>query len=306
MEALEVRQLPSVAASPPVPLGRAQGAAAQPLAPIAASGPSAAVSLVNSPVWAPSNSRAFATSVPAQLLEESYFNSPQTYRFYRSYFHGVLQQWVAQADQQGITDNNGLVQFLGARMQTYFGQTRKHLATFYPGQTLETYQLLMAMNLAHGYFTYDTIPKADRSYDEILHLQAGDCVEIAQLLTILLHAEGVAARDLGLVDNFETNLGQFVSGHVLVNAGGLWLDAETNTAYALSLQQIERVPPAERLQTLFDAGRVFGFYNWYLQPQVRQKDVAIGQDGGIVAFYYQYYLEGIGQGNTKVYYLPAY
>ena len=49
--------------------------------------------------------------------------------------------------------------------------------------------------------------------------------------------------------------------------------------------------------------RAFGFYDWYLQPNVRQDQLARGVDGGIIAFYYQYYLAGIGQGNTNLYYV---
>jgi hypothetical protein len=262
-----------------------------------------ALAIVQGPAWSPGASRAFVAAVPPALIQESYFNTDAAYVTYVSYFHGTLRQWVAQADQLGITDNNDLLQYLGQRLEGYFNQTKKYLAAAYPGQTTLTYELLMDMNLAHGYYTYATTRGSDRTIYRTLHLKTGDCTEIADLIMILAQAEGVAARELGQVYNFLTPQGMFFANHVVVYSSGLWLDGETNTAYAVDPHKIQAVPPTARLQTLFDAGRVFGFYNWYLQLQVRQQQLAAGEDGGIIAFYYQYYFEGLGQGKTQLSYV---
>jgi hypothetical protein len=58
------------------------------------------------------------------------------------------------------------------------------------------------------------------------------------------------------------------------------------------------------LPSLLAQQRVFGFYNWYLNPAVRAAQLAHGQDGGILSFYYQYYFAGIGQGNTTIAFTP--
>jgi Transglutaminase-like superfamily len=250
--------------------------------------------------WAANNNHAFIDAQPQALLQNMDFNTAATYRIYTQYFHGVLRGWVAQADQQGITSDAGLTQFLAGRLQAQFQKTRGVLVRMYPSHNDQTYRLLMAMNLVHGFYTYATVPPIQRSLYAKLHLRAGDCAEIAQLLQAVVQAEGIPARQLVQSYNYPSALGPFIASHDVVYAGGLWLDAEINTAFRLDLARFEGIAPAQRLNSLFDSNRVFGFYNWYLQPAVRQAQLSHGLDGGIIAFYYQYYFAGIGQGHTQL------
>lgn len=268
-------------------------------------GQSSAMSLVRGPAWSDKNNRSFVDAVEPDLIDRSYFNTPRSYATYASYFRGVLRRWVADADRLGIRQDDEYYQYLGERLDGYFPQVRRFLSTYYPGQSQGTYRLLMAMNLAHGYYNYATTYGMNRTVYRTLHLKNGDCNEIADLLLILCKAQGIAGRLLGQVYNYPTANGAFVSSHVVVHAGGLWLDAQTNTAYALDLRNLQRIAPAGRLRTLVDTRRVFGFYNWYLQPQIRQQQLAQGYDGGIIAFYYKHYFEGIGQGHTRLSYLRS-
>jgi hypothetical protein len=287
LEPLEKRELPATAATP---------APAAPDSVVM----SDALGLVRGPAWNIRNNRAFVTAVPPDLINRTYFNTPRAYANYVAYFHGVLRRWVAQADRLGITDDDGLTRYLGQRLQGYYPQVRKYLASSYPRQTQMTYRLLMAMNLAHGYYTYATTRGVNRTIYRTLHLKQGDCNEIADLLNILVRAQGIGGRILGQVYNFPTEQGTFVSNHAVVYAGGLWLDAQTNMAFALDFRNLKRIAPQQRLRSLLDTRRVFGFYNWYLQPHIRQQQLAAGYDGGIIAFYYKYYFEGIGQGRTQL------
>jgi hypothetical protein len=251
--------------------------------------------------WSAQANRAFVDAQPAIELQEMDFNSPLTYSTYVENFYGVLRSWIHEADLDGITSDAALTPFLAQHMQSLYAQTRVALESVYPGQRQATYELLMAMNLAHGYYVYGPIPHyRGLSLDQTLHLRVGNCTQIADALAGLVQAEGIPARELGQVYNYQTPLGLFQASHVSVYANGLILDAEINVAFAVNLKALGQVSPAARLPALLDSQRVFGFYNWYLQPQVRLNQLARGQDGGILSFFYQYYFAGIGQGDTAL------
>jgi hypothetical protein len=251
--------------------------------------------------WSATANRAFVTAQPLAELQAMDFNSESTYDTFVENYYGVLHSWVFEADLEGINSDAQLMPFLAAHMQAEFAQTRVLLASAYPGQALQTYQLLMAMNLAHGYFPYAaTFHYRGLSLEQTLHLPTGDCTQIANLTLGMVRAEGIPARELGQIYNYPSPQGLFQANHVVVYANGLWLDAEINTAFAINLNTLGAIPPAARLEQLLDNQEVFGFYDWYLQPQVRLDQLAQGQDGGIIAFYYQDYLAGIGQGNTAL------
>ncbi len=284
LESLEERYLP---ASP-------GGGASADLPPFAPGAP-----------WSDSANRAFVAAQSPTELQAMYFNSPAQDELYMTYFRGALHRWVAAADRAGLRSDADLMQFLGRELDAKFGQTRHALAHLYPGQSDQTYRLLMAMNLADGYYTYATTFGSHRSVYRQLHLPTGDCSEIADLLSLLVRAQGLAAQEIAQSYNYPSPLGPFVSDHVAVYAGGLWLDAEANTAFALDLRHLQQIPAGSRLPDLLDSHRVFGFYNDYLQPQVRQEQLRRGLDGGIIAFYYQYYFAGIGDGHTQIQLLPS-
>jgi transglutaminase-like putative cysteine protease len=252
--------------------------------------------------WSLTSNRAFVTAQPIGMLQAMYFNTPASYATYLDYFQGTLHHWVLEAEHAKISSNTGLVRYLGNQENAFFGQVNGVLASLYPGQTAQTYRLLMAMNLADGYYVYASTPGSGRSVYQQLQLRTGDCTEIANLLSILVRAQGIPAQELAQSYNYATPTGPFVSSHVVVYAGGLWLDAEINIAFKASLSQLHQTPPAQRLENLLADQQVFGFYNWYLQPQVRASELAHGLDGGILAFYYQYYFQGIGSGNSIVYF----
>jgi hypothetical protein len=250
--------------------------------------------------WDPDNSRAILTDETPALLQGMYFNSLVSYRLYVDQFYGVLRSWVHEADLNRITGNDELVAFLGRKLAAHFNQTGTTLARLYPGQTTETYRLLMAMNLAHGYFIYGPAYGSHRAFNRLLHLSMGDCSEIADLAHLLIQAEGIPVQLVEQGYSYQSAIGFIGAGHVAVYAGGLWLDAEINTAFAFTFRDLARTAPNQRLQSLLDHHRVYGFYDWYLQPQVRAEQLARGWDGGIIAFYYKYYLAGYQNGNSRV------
>jgi hypothetical protein len=252
--------------------------------------------------WAPLNNRHFVAAQSTTLLQAMYFNNPVSYDLYHQHFQGVLASWVANADRHHIAKTDALTSYLHRQLNREFEATQGALARLYPGQSMQTYQLLVAMNLVTGYYEYGTVPIKQRSLYAQLHLQVGDCAQIAQLLESIIHIEGIPALQLAQYYKFTTPLGSFVSSHDVVYAGGLWLDAEINTAFALDLKHFVKTAPYHRLSSLLNHHEVFGFYNWYLQPPVRAAQLEHGLDGGILSFYYQYYFAGIGQGETALYF----
>ena len=255
--------------------------------------------------WSPSAKHIFIDAEAPSVIRAMNFNSAANYQQYTRHFHGVLRQWVAQADRAGITDDADLVAFLGRRLAAEYRLTGGLLAQEYPGLTARSYRLLMAMNLATGFYQYATAYDGSVGVSTALHVRGGDCDQIAELLSILARAEGIAAHRLILHFDYAAAPGRFVASHDVVYAGGLWLDAEINTAFAVNLHQIVQQPPAQRLSYLFANHAVFGFYNWYLQPQVRAAQLRHGLDGGILSFYYAYYFAGLGQGNSSFRLVPG-
>jgi hypothetical protein len=253
--------------------------------------------------WDPSNNRTFLAGEPAGLLQAMFFNTPQSYRTFMDNFYGVVHSWVHEADLDGISNDADLMNFLGRHLDAEFAQTRNLLARLYPGQSAQSYRLLMAMNLAHGFYEYGT-PPLDRglNIERTLHQKIGCCTQLADLELILIRAQGIPARELAQAYNYQTPDGQIAATHVVVYAGGLWLDAEINTAFVVNLNTLGRISPFSRLSNLLAADRVLGFYNWYLQPQVRAEQLARGVDGGIIAFYYDYYFAGYHNGASLVYF----
>jgi hypothetical protein len=254
--------------------------------------------------WAPKYNRKYVLAQPKSQLQAMYFNSPSKQTIYDDYFKGVLRRWTGEADSAAVGSNAGLEHFLAAQLNSYFAHVRGVLARVYPGQTNQTYRLLMDMNLAHGYLTYATEPLRDRTDAQLLHLPGGDCAQISDLLSMLLRAQGIKASEVVQSYNYRTPIGHFIASHDVVYAKGLWLDAEINTAFAVSLSTLHRTAPAARLPDLLSGHHVFGFYNDYLQPHVRLSQLRHGLDGGIIAFYYQYYFQGIGQGHTQITLVP--
>jgi hypothetical protein len=250
--------------------------------------------------WSDRANRAFVDAQPPELLQRMYFNSPSAQKFYASYFKRPLRRWVHSADREGLKTDAELLQFLGARLKAHFRVTHRHLRRLYPGQSPDTYRLLMAMNLAHGYYSYATVRGPNRNVFRTLHMRAGDCTEIGHLMTVLAKAQGIHARTLGQSYNYPTPQGKFVASHVVAYAGGLWLDAEINVAFALDFRNLARIRPASRLEALLNRRRVFGFHNEYLRPPVRLAQLSRGLDGGILSFYYKYYFAGIGNGHTQL------
>jgi hypothetical protein len=253
--------------------------------------------------WLASNSRVYVEATPAVTLRNMYFNSPRSYRSFVENFYGVLRTWLHEAERRRLRGNDQLKAFLGGHLDDHFQHARRFLAAAYPGKSEQTYRLLMCMNLVHGYYLYATTYGYGRTLRQMLHLRTGDCNEIGFLLTNLVRAAGVRASALAQIYNYPSTQGPFQASHVVVYAGGLWLDAEINTALAVDLNQIARISPMSRLQHLQDRRRVFGFYDWYLEPNVRGEQLSRGVDGGIIAFYYQFYLAGIAQGNTLLYFI---
>ncbi len=326
LEGLEERTLPAVHASPHLPKApnhdsRVQSI--QPLPPV----PTAPVVTPTGPtpsqasklpvsvraqlppyhpdtLWARRYNRNFVDAQPTGQLRRMYFNTPATHQTYRRLFQGVLRHWVAQADANGLFDDVEIEKFLGVKLATHFERVRSILQRQHPGQSEQTYRLLMAMNLAHGYFTYGTQPGLSRTDYRVLHLGVGDCTEIANVLYILVRAQGIPPYEVDQSYSYKTRLGRFRSTHVTVYAGGLWLDGEINTALKMSMNQLLRMPARRRLGSLLSSHRVYGFYNYYLQPSVRLRQIQRGNDGGILGMYYQYYLQGIGNRGSRVTLLP--
>jgi transglutaminase-like putative cysteine protease len=238
----------------------------------------------------------FFQALPLAYQEEMYFNFADSYQTFVSNFYGYARSWAAEA--QGITDETQLEAFFSQKLDAQFQATRGVLAAAYPGLTDTQYRALMAMNLADGYYVYGTQETPTDSFATLLNFSVGDCGTIAQLTATFCRLQGIEAQVVSISPDFWTPTGEFSGVHAVCQAAGLWLDAQTNIAFQMDPVAIQAVPPDQRLPALLQNGQVYGFYNWYLNPDVRAEQLQRGLDGGAQAFFWHYYLAGLGQGNS--------
>src|SRR5262249_7918461 len=147
-----------------------------------------------------------------------------------------------------------------------------------------------------------------RHYHTLFHfinMRVGNCAHFAVLVHELLLIQGISAIHYNIQLKYSTTLGEFATGHNLVLAGGLLIDAEVNVAFNIgSLSQLTAMTPFGRLSRLLSADKVYGFYDWMNYPPIRIADLGNGYDGGILSWVYQFILAGIGQGATSLRKIP--
>jgi hypothetical protein len=250
--------------------------------------------------WLVDFARSFIDAQAPTQLAQMTFNSPSRYVTFVENFKDVVKSWVKEADLAGVRSDQGLKAFLGQHLAVHFNAVRPVLARAYPRRTDRVYRMLMAMNLATGSVRYATTYSNGRSLYRTMHLTTGDCSELTDITVGLLRAEGFPARPLGIVLSYQSAAGFVGATHQVAYVPGMWLDAETNVALGASLPQIGSIAGPARLQWLLDRHLVFGFYNWYLHPDVRQEQLNRGLDGGAIVYYYRYYLGGIGLGGSRL------
>jgi hypothetical protein len=239
------------------------------------------------------------TTLPPDIQQGMYFNNDTSYGTFVTYFYGVARSWAAEASAEGITNDSQLQAFFTQKLNEEFQATRGVLAAAYPGLTDTQYRLLMAMNLATGYYIYGTQNLFPTDFGTLLSLQVGNCAQIAQLTACFAILQGVPAQVYSYTTAFPTALGEYDMAHQWVVADGMWLDAEANVAFSIDPTSLQALPPYQRLSSLISSGNVYGFYNWYLNPPVRNEQLSRGFDGGVVAWLWYYNLASLGYPTTS-------
>jgi hypothetical protein len=240
----------------------------------------------------------FYSTLPPAIQPGMFFNNDASYGTYVSYFYGYARSWAAEASALGITDDGQLQAFFAEKLNAEFQATRGVLAAAYPGLSDTQYRLLMSMNLAAGYYIFGTPDSIPTNFGSLVNSQIGCCTEIAQLTASFAHLQGISAQVISFTTTLPTALGDFGGAHTFVSAGGMWLDAQSNIAFNFDPIAIQALPAYQRLTSLLNSGNVYGFYNWYLNPSIRNEQLQRGLDGGTVAFAWYYYLAALGSGTT--------
>ncbi|MEC1719143.1 hypothetical protein [Schinkia azotoformans] len=250
--------------------------------------------------WLESFSRPHVEALPVQYHEAMFFNNKKTFEEFTSRFKGVLKRWISEMEQKNINDSEKVKEYFKTKLDKYYRDNEDYFKGLYPRLTEKQYRLLMSMNLAHGNYQFGTQTTSVDSFVSLTMLEMGDCSELADLTASLASIQGINGTFLGLGWDYQSSLGQFISGHQVFYSEGLWLDAEINTAFLVDINKILKIEPSERFISLMENNQILGFYNWYLKPEIRDAQLKNGQDGGVIAFYYYYYFEGLGQGKSNI------
>ncbi|MBO0699004.1 MAG: VCBS repeat-containing protein, partial [Zavarzinella sp.] len=250
--------------------------------------------------WNPDFARNFIDVTPSYLHRGMNFNTRAAFTEYVYTYYGVLRGWYSEALAEGLTDRDAFRAFLRAKLDEKITEVRPALETKYPGLTDTQYRLLMTLNLVNGHFRFATGERV-RTLFGLVGAPDGNCGHIAWTVQALALIQDIPATHYHLTEQFDTPYGRFAAGHNLVFADGLLLDAEIGVAFNIgSLQELGAISPSSRLPRLLAQGRVLGFYNWLNSPPVRGEQLARGEDGGGIAYYYWFYLWGLDQGATQI------
>jgi hypothetical protein len=256
--------------------------------------------------WSSNFPRIYVDATSMSLLQGMDFNSETTFDDYVYTFKDELRRWQGEAAALGIGDGPQFRDFLQQKLDAKFIQVRPLLASRYPGLDDTKYRLLMTMNLVSGYFVFGPgTPYRRLNLWDLMRQTVGNCGHLAQLVRELALIQGIPATHYAIIENFSGPFGQFGTGHNLVLADGLLIDAEINAAFDIgSLNDLESIPGGDRLGTLLRTGHVYGFYNWLNSPPIRNEQLSRGQDGGVIAYYYYWYFLGLDLGNAQIWKIP--
>jgi hypothetical protein len=250
--------------------------------------------------WNPDFDRKFVEATPSYLHRGMNFNTRSAFTEYVYTYHRVLRGWHSEALALGLTERDAFRAFLRGKLDQKIAEVRPALEAKYPGLTDTQYRLLMTLNLVTGHFRFAAgthIP----SFLALVAAPDGNCGHIGRLVLELALIQDIPATDYALTERFDTPYGPFSTGHNLVFAGGLLLDAEINAAFQIgSFRELNAIWPTSRLPRLLAQDRVLGFYNWLNSPPVRAEQLNRGEDGGGIAYYYWFYLWGLDQGATQL------
>ncbi len=259
----------------------------------------------NDAPWYNGFNRLYINNVPRSFHEALFFNDRETFEEFVVRYKDVLKLWASEARSMNLEQPKDIQQFFREKLIKCYENNKEYLIALYPGLTEKQYKLLITMNLVHGNYDFDTQTKKTKNLLELVELEKGDCSELGDLVASLAFLQGVEGDFLGLNCDYQTTLGHFHAGHRIFYAEGLWLDPEINIAFKFNLEEFQKTEPSKRLSALIQQKSILGFYNWYINPEVRTKQLENNQDGGTIAFYYYYYFKGINQGNSSITpYLP--
>ncbi len=259
--------------------------------------------------WSPNNSKTFVNALPNSMHQAMFFNDKNTFNEFVTRYKDRIRQWSNDfLKSPGNKSDEELAEFLEQRLHESYSQNLSFLRSKYTGLTDRQYIVLNAMNLVHGHFDFG-LPEfynTDSKPIDFCLLTFGDCSEYANLLFNLLELQNIPAKIVGYTWNFDTSLlyqsgtsGNFQAGHQLVWSEGMLVDSEINVAFDVEGDYELRNRSIENpLIDMIDNHKIYGFYNWLLKPDIRKEQLARNMDGGIIAFYYHYYLAGLHKGKS--------
>ncbi len=259
-----------------------------------------------------SGSRRHIDHLPREFHEALFFNSQATFEAFTSKYKDVYATWLGDIKRLRYPRKRAW-EFVRDRLNKNFHRNVEFIRSTYAGLTPKQYKVLDVMNLVHGYFRFGTFNTRLGKQTAVQVNDLGDSSEIANLVSTLLTLWEIPHRIIGYAWRFESHawkstlaLGDFFAGHQLVQAAGLIVDGETNMAFHVGDNyQLTGIAPERRLSELIAEHRIYGFYNWFLKPEVRAEQLKRGVDGGIIAFFYYYYLYGTDQADShQMSYLP--
>ncbi len=248
--------------------------------------------------WCKGFARRFVLANPARVNEFLWREKKTAQADFRRAYEGTLRMWLAE-DLRDLSGTE-FAKTLKRKIEESLKADTPMLKRYYPRVGEKDLLLVHVNNLVHGHYEFKTTYGQPENAESLLRQLTGDCSELGQAGAVLVSLFREDAKIFLFCSDYQTELGQFQTDHCIYVTKDYIFDPVVNMVIRSDLKQILEIAPEKRFESLMDNGRIYLFHNRYLIPDVRKKCIkSYGTDGGVLVFYYPWYLRGFGLKGSK-------
>ncbi|MDY7010241.1 MAG: hypothetical protein SVV80_05740, partial [Planctomycetota bacterium] len=249
--------------------------------------------------WCKGFARRFVLANPAKVNEFLWREKKTALGDFRKAYEGTLRMWLAK-DLKNLSGPE-FAKTLKRKIEESLKADTPMLKRYYPRIGEKDLLIVHINNLVHGHYEFKTTYGRPENAESLLRQPTADCSELGRAGAVLasLFRDDVKIFVFGI--DYQTNHGRFESSHCLFATSDYILDPEVNMIIRAGLNEILKIPADKRFERLMESERISLFHNRYLEPARRKAQIEThGTDGGVIVFYYPWYIRGFDRGKSRV------
>ncbi len=248
--------------------------------------------------WCKGFARRFVLANPARVNEFLWRERKTAASDFQKAYEGTLRIWL-RTDLKNLSGTE-LAEALKNKIRDSLKDCKPLLKRYYPDMPEKDLLLVHINNLLHGHYEFKTTYGQPENAESLLRQPTGDCSELGRAGAVLASLFREDAQIFSFSSDYQTEQGRFQTSHCIYVTKDYIFDPVVNMVIRSDLKRILEIAPEKRFESLMDNGRIYLFHNRYLTPGVRKKQIeSYGTDGGILIFYYPWYLRGFGLKGSK-------